>query len=183
MMSDSPEVRCLRADIDSMIEIISGFLSYSKDQISESRAKYNLFNLLKDVKNQYIANDIRINGNKQIKIFVKLASFKRALNNIISNAVRYAKIVFISFTQSDDRVIISIEDDGIGIKEELIETIFDPFVSDNRNFQTKTNTGLGLSIAKEIITSHGGTISAKKSKRHGGAKFIITLPSSHQISL
>ena len=103
----------------------------------------------------------------------------RALSNLILNAVKYNKKgikLFIKTYVENNTQFIIVEDNGIGIDKNLIETIFDPFVrADESRNSENGGTGLGLAITKKIIEMHGGTISLD-SDLNLGCKFKISLP-------
>ncbi|HWZ34868.1 MAG TPA: HAMP domain-containing sensor histidine kinase, partial [Mucilaginibacter sp.] len=69
----------------------------------------------------------------------------------------------------DDMAILNISDNGTGIPPEIINTLFDPFVTKHKS----NGTGLGLAIVKQYINAHGGNITVKN---NNGAVFIISLP-------
>jgi len=96
----------------------------------------------------------------------------RAIDNLLSNAIRYAKgEIILSAHKRADRVEISIEDDGDGIDSEVLEHIFERFYKGTDGVH-----GIGLSIVKSIVEEqHKGHIIAEN-RIGGGAKFIITLP-------
>ena len=94
---------------------------------------------------------------------------RRAFTNIITNALRYAKKeIQIECKADRGKAIVRIRDDGEGIAPELLPHIFDRFYSTR-----KGGAGIGLSLAKEIVSLHKGTISASNA---GGALFEISLP-------
>ncbi|OPJ57536.1 sensor histidine kinase [Clostridium oryzae] len=98
----------------------------------------------------------------------------RAIVNIIGNCIRYAEtniIISVKYTGSD--VIIEICDDGAGFDDNEIDNIFDRFYKGR-----KGNSGLGLSISKNVIEKHNGKITAKNSEI--GASFIIELPAYYE---
>jgi signal transduction histidine kinase len=104
-------------------------------------------------------------------------SLKRAFCNIVANAKRYANNIHITFTQTANTVIVRFVDDGPGIDKNLAEDIFAPFVRQDsaRTHYEGVGVGLGLSIAKDAITAHGGTIRVDATQPHGGA-FVVTIP-------
>ena len=94
---------------------------------------------------------------------------RRAFTNIITNALRYAKEeVQIECKADRGKAILRFHDDGDGIAPELLPHIFDRFFSTR-----KDGTGIGLSLAKKIVSLHKGTISALND---GGALLEISLP-------
>ena len=95
----------------------------------------------------------------------------RALNNLISNALRYARTkIILSCHLGDECVKIYVEDDGAGISAEALPHIFERFYKGAGG-----NHGIGLSIVASIVNQHGGHITAENSGK-GGAIFTVTLP-------
>jgi two-component system sporulation sensor kinase A len=94
-------------------------------------------------------------------------------HNLIGNAVdampNGGRIV-LAFSTSDSEVLTEIKDSGNGIPEEIIDKLFDPFVT----YGKIKGTGLGLSICRRIVEEHGGKISARNHSR--GASFQFSLP-------
>lgn len=105
---------------------------------------------------------------------------RRALTNLLSNAIKYSPQggqVLFRLSKTDDKVIIRIQDSGIGIPEEDQARVFEPF---HRavNVDNLPGTGLGLAIAKQSIELHSGIIHFESCVGHG-TTFIIELPLSH----
>jgi len=97
----------------------------------------------------------------------------RAIDNLISNAIRYAASeITLSCHEKADRIEIRIADDGAGIATDLLPHIFERFTKG-----TEGNHGIGLSIVKTITEQRGGKIVAEN-RAAGGAEFIISLPKS-----
>lgn len=127
--------------------------------------KYNLdFNHLNNCKNTII----NIDTNK----------FCRVLDNILQNSIKYKKqnvrlSIKLNAQQYDSRVIISIKDNGVGIKREYLPNIFDLFYrTDQSRTSVKDGSGLGLAICKEIVELHNGTIWATSEYEKGTTIYI-----------
>ncbi|MFT7186306.1 MAG: two-component system sensor histidine kinase RstB [Pseudohongiellaceae bacterium] len=114
------------------------------------------------------------------EIFVDQRAMIRALNNIVSNAVRYAKTTIrISLSLQENQYILSVEDDGPGIPDTERENVFMPFKQlDNAQREISQEHGLGLAIVQQIAEWHKGTARLEKSLL-GGARFEIRWPVSH----
>jgi signal transduction histidine kinase len=112
----------------------------------------------------------------------------QVLHNLLSNAIKFspqAGLINISASLVDletqgtcngkASVRVQVRDEGMGIPEEDLESIFDKFIQSSRTHSKSGGTGLGLSICREIIEGHGGTIHARNNPDRG-ASFIFTLP-------
>ena len=102
---------------------------------------------------------------------------KRALTNLISNAIAYGGSAHVRLEPpAAGWLAVAVEDDGPGIPLEEIERVFEPFyrVESSRNRETG-GTGLGLPIARDIVRAHGGDI-ALSNRPNGGLAARITLP-------
>ena len=125
--------------------------------------------------------DYNIDVQEDIKISVDKNLLVRALENLFNNAVRYteenAKIVFNAsvFTQDNKQDIrLEIIDTGVGIPEEEIKKIFDPFYR-GTNFNNQKGFGIGLSSVKSIVEAHGWSIDVQ-SEAGKGTTFYINIP-------
>jgi signal transduction histidine kinase len=101
---------------------------------------------------------------------------KQALNNLFSNAIKYStdiKQVCIRLFGKEDNIIIEVEDHGIGIPDDKLLKIFEPFYRIGQE-EGASGTGLGLTVVKEIVEAHGGRITVT-SRTGEGSKFVITL--------
>ena len=100
---------------------------------------------------------------------------KRCINNLIDNAIKYGDKVNVELNKSNSNLFIKIEDNGPGIPEKEFNNVFKPFYKiDKGRAETKSSVGLGLSIASDIIRSHGGNIKLEKSSMNGlGVKIFL----------
>ena len=118
---------------------------------------------------------------KEVMLAANEKYFKRALRNLLYNAIRYAeKSVTVTCRMEEHDVVVSVSDDGPGISPAEYERIFKPFgrVDDSRNRESG-GVGLGLAIVQRILESHGGKVTVSKSET-GGAMFITSWPISLQ---
>ena len=114
-----------------------------------------------------LVDRVYFNGRKNL--------INRCINNLIDNALKYGKKVNIELTKKSTNIFIKIEDDGPGIPEGEYENVFKPFYKiDKGRAEAKSSVGLGLSIASDIIRSHGGNIKLEKAKLNGlGVKIFL----------
>jgi signal transduction histidine kinase len=105
----------------------------------------------------------------------------RLVSNLINNAIKFsypAGTITVSLSERNNFAIISIKDQGVGIEEKNIATIFDPFTKAKRKgTNNEVSFGLGLSICKQITILHGGNIKVI-SELDKGAEFVVQLPTS-----
>jgi signal transduction histidine kinase len=101
-----------------------------------------------------------------------------ALSNLIGNAMEYATVgstVRLHAQGSDAEVVLEVQNDGPAIPPELLPVLFEPFRSGRQGPQVKAgHLGLGLYIAHEIVTAHGGTLEAESA--NGVTSFRLRLP-------
>ncbi len=103
-------------------------------------------------------------------------SLRRALRNLVENAVRYGKRARLILESERNAVRILVEDEGPGIPEERLQKVFEPFFRLERSRSRETGgIGLGLAIARTIARSHGGDLRLEN-RRQGGLRAVLTLP-------
>lgn len=180
MLKETPDILAMKRDVNDMEKMVQGYLNFVRGEGDESMVVTNLTLLLQDVVDSCrrdggggISLDV---GELGIEIPLKPMAFKRCLVNLLGNAVKYAPHTWVSLSQEEDRIMLVIEDNGIGIPKEQYEDVFKPFyrVDSSRNSETG-GVGLGLPIAMDIVHGHGGKIWLEKS-RHGGLRVNIRLP-------
>jgi signal transduction histidine kinase len=114
-------------------------------------------------------------GEKQIAA-VRETLIRRALRNLIGNAILYGKAADISVEKSGMKLLIYVDDDGPGIPEARIESMFEPFLRGDASRNRATGgSGLGLTLARAIARDHGGDI-ILKNREHGGLRATLILP-------
>jgi len=132
--------------------------------------------MLKEILKNYDKNRCELVSAESIVIEGRKNLIKRCLNNLLDNAINFSKNIKITQQKIKRSVLIFVEDDGPGIPVSEYENVFKPFYKlDKSRNQTKSSVGLGLSIASDIIRSHGGNIELEKSNL-GGLKIKIVLP-------
>lgn len=178
LMPKNEETKGLLEDINMMTKITDSFMLHASKINNESFSYQNLFIFLEKVLRK-CNFPVEISGDKAVELFIKPVSFRRTIQNIVSNAEKYASKLYVNFYKTEKHVVIDMEDDGCGINPMLLQNIFSPFFSENsartKDFSSP-NVGLGLSIARDVISDHGGEISAENSEKYHGAKFSIKIP-------
>ena len=158
----------LTEDINEMEKMLNEYLQFTSSSYIEKDELFNLSDLIEEIIEKYnnqniskiLPTRIYFNGRKNL--------IKRCINNLIDNALKYGKKVNIELSKKNTNIFIKIEDDGPGIPENEYENVFKPFYKiDKGRAETKSSVGLGLSIASDIIRSHGGNIKLEKSSLNG----------------
>ena len=165
----------LAEDINEMEKMLNEYLQFTSSSYLEKNEQFNLSELIDDSIKKYnnnniskdIAEVIYLNGRKNL--------IQRCINNLIDNAIKYGDKVNIELNKNNNNLFIKIEDNGPGIPENEYSNVFKPFYKiDKGRADSKSSVGLGLSIASDIIRSHGGNIKLEKSLMNGlGVKIFL----------
>jgi len=175
-INDKEITNKLSRDVDEMEKMLNEYLQFSRSNFTEKSEKFNLSELIMSTAKKYENKNILVNQESEIFFSGRKNLIQRCLNNLLDNAVNFSKNIKVTQQKVKRSVLIFVEDDGPGIPSTEYENVFKPFykVDKSRN-QTKSSVGLGLSIASDIIRSHGGNIELGKSEM-GGLKIKIVLP-------
>lgn len=165
--------------LNDMTEMTEEILDWSKDVSGlEEIAPVDLNAFLASLTDNYQDQgaDVTFTETNKTILNIRRISLKRALTNLIDNAVKYGKCARVSVEQTNNRINIHIDDDGPGIPPGKLDDVLKPFVrlEASRNKDTG-GIGLGLSIADSIILSAGGKLTLKNQSR-GGLRCTVQLP-------
>jgi two-component system sensor histidine kinase ChvG len=192
-------IRVINHDIkrlDRLITDISDASRLDAELAKGDRRQVDISDVVADIVNNF--KDRIINDDVTIKPLVKhqhpgcredfyVAGHKQRLGqvitNIIDNAISFSPktgTVRITLLRKGGEVKIIVEDEGPGIQEEYLEKVFRRFYTDRHGDEDfGNNSGLGLSIAQQIVLAHKGRIWAENSTVTGGARFVVHLPASY----
>ena len=163
-------------DINEMEKMLNEYLQFTSSAHSEKNEVFDLSKLLIETIKKYENENISENLSQKILVNGRKNLLKRSFNNIIDNSLKYGTNVDVELNQKGKNIFIIIEDNGPGIPISEYENVFKPFYKiDKGRGGTKSSVGLGLSIASDVIRSHGGHITLDKSKL-GGLSVKIFLP-------
>ena len=167
----------MKENIEEMEKMLNDYLEFASSQINVKSENFNLNNLIQNIIEKYPNNKIIFNEKIKIEITARYNAIKRCLTNLIDNGLTYGKVIEISLTKTINNIIIYIDDDGPGIATEEHANVFKPFYRiDKSRSQNKSGVGLGLSIANDIIKSHGGIINLQN-RTQKGLRVKVSLPS------
>jgi len=178
LLKDEKAKKELEIDIKEMTAMLDSYVSFVRSEAPEPIESINLNNFLKEIiKNINILKfEINFLEKNIIQTSGRPLQLKRAFQNIIDNSIRYSDKLNIEIFTNNEGCCILLEDNGPGIPNRNYEDVFKPFFTlDPSRNKLKGESGLGLSITRDIIRSHGGEIKLDKSKL-GGLKSIIQLP-------
>tara|TARA_B100000575_G_C23099144_1_gene634069 strand:- start:221 stop:1540 length:1320 start_codon:yes stop_codon:yes gene_type:complete len=176
-IKDKEIVSKLTDDINEMEKMLNEYLQFTSSSFLEKDEIFNLTELINRIVSKYdnknisteLTSDIFIKGRKNL--------IQRCINNLIDNGIKYGDKVNIDLIKKNSNLFIKIEDNGPGIPQKEYDNVFKPFYKiDKGRADSKSSVGLGLSIASDIIRSHGGNIKLEKSSMNGlGVKIFLPI--------
>ncbi|MFZ9715679.1 MAG: ATP-binding protein [Pelagibacteraceae bacterium] len=176
MMSQKDISSKMSKDIDEMEMMLNSYLQFAKSQVVEDSVATNINKLLIEISKEKNNKKLHLDLANEIVLVGRKNALKRCFNNLIENGLNYAENVYVKVSKSTNRLNVFIEDDGPGIPINQYKNVFKPFfrLDQSRN-QNKSGVGLGMSIAEDIIRSHGGNIELGESQ-YKGLLIKISLP-------
>ncbi len=178
LMKDEKAKSELEVDINEMTSMLDSYVSFVKTESPEPIETIIINELIGDIVKTVEKNGLELNIKEKntIQTSGRQIQLKRAFNNIIDNSQRYAKKIEIILYTNEKDCVIEFNDDGEGIPREKYEDVFKPFFTlDPSRNKLKGESGLGLTITRDIIRSHGGDIKLSNSSL-GGLQLKVLLP-------
>ncbi|MDX5592112.1 sensor histidine kinase [Pseudovibrio sp. SPO723] len=190
----------IQHDVRRLDRLISDISEASRIDAELARADSEIFDIavllrtVTDIANERWGEDVprvklTVTASKldhPYEVFGKAERLSQVFNNLIDNARSFSpndEAIDITATRQGNKVLITVDDCGPGINADVMERIFERFYTDRpANEGFGNNSGLGLSICRQIVEAHGGTITAENREQEGddgkvlGARFIVTLP-------
>ena len=184
LMDETPETKMLQRDVEDMESMLREFLEFAKGDNDEKITEVPLHELVEKIleNKQRDGLDIELRylgkANNDITFDCRRIALQRAIENLISNAVRYGAKVRLSVFVQRRHIEFIVEDDGPGIPPEKYAEALRPFsrLDTSRNLNLGGNSGLGLSIAADIARTHGGSLQLDRSADMGGLKVSLKIP-------
>ncbi|WP_208354362.1 ATP-binding protein [Pseudaestuariivita rosea] len=179
-MIEDPEVEALKRDVADMQRMLDEFLNFARGDAADELEDTDPVALTRSA----VDDAARSGSNVTLKaaegqgsIMVRPVSIRRAVDNLIGNAVRYGTKARVSVAVLENAVRITVEDDGPGIPAVEREEAIKPFtrLEPGRNQNKGSGVGLGLSIANDVARAHGGTLRLGESQELGGLKADLVL--------
>lgn len=184
MSDETPETVELRRDVDDMERMLEEFLAFARGEQGEEISAVDPVAIAEEVAaaarqrgaTVSVLSTIDTPGDATAPL--RRTAIKRALSNLVGNAVEFGDRIDISTRVARKFIEYTVEDNGPGIPETDREAAFRPFerLDPARNQDKGGGVGLGLSIALDIARSHGGELSLHESERLGGLKARFRAP-------
>lgn len=178
LMKPSLELEAAKKDLTDMEETLEEYLAFARGEQTEDALPVDIGALVGDVvyaaKNNGAAIDVNVQGDLMAP--VRHHALKRAIANLVDNAVAHGDNVRVKARRDGSVAEIAIDDDGPGIPPELYEDAFRPFSRlDETRTRNAKGVGLGLAIARDVARAHGGEVTLSKSDM-GGLRATMRLP-------
>ena len=158
----------LSNDVSEMEKMLNEYLQFASSSSEEKTETFDISELLESTVIRYEKKEITTDIPERVFLDGRKSLIGRCFNNLIDNSIKYSNNILISLKKSANSIIIIIDDDGPGIPKNERENVFKPFYKiDKSRSDSKSSVGLGLSIASDIIRSHGGNISLETSPANG----------------
>ena len=178
MLGDTPSVGGLKTDVADMERMVESYLAFVRGEGEEQTEPTDLSKVLEDIASnaQRDGNSVSLKTVGDLTLPLRPQAIKRSLTNLVANATRHAAQVAIAAERHNRAIEVVIDDDGPGIPAQAREDVFKPFyrLDPSRNANTG-GVGLGLTIARDVVSSHGGSIQLDASPM-GGLRARIRLP-------
>jgi len=175
-IKDQEIVKKLSNDVLEMEKMLNEYLQFASSSFSEKTEKFNMAELIVNTIEKYENKNISTELDKTIVMNGRKNLIQRCLNNLIDNSIKYSNNINIQLTKSNNYLSIIIDDDGLGISKKEYKNVFKPFYKiDKSRSGSKSSVGLGMSIASDVVRSHGGNIILDKSPQNG-LRVKIILP-------
>jgi signal transduction histidine kinase len=179
MMSEGDQQRRMLADLDEIQAMIEATLSFARDDaVAEPPKRFDLAALVQTVADE--AEDgggqVEVRSPPRAPFLGRPLALKRALANLIGNALRYGTQARVTLEEAADHWSIIVDDDGPGVPEAELERVFEPFYRLETSRSRDTGgVGLGLAVVRSIVTRHGGRV-VLANRAGGGLRATVTLP-------
>jgi two-component system osmolarity sensor histidine kinase EnvZ len=175
---DDPEMASLASDVTEMERMVEGYLAFAAGEGAEEPKPVLVSGFLTRVIDQMGRNGAKIEFSldKDATVTLRPEAMRRCLVNLLSNAQRYGDNIWVRASAHARHLEITIDDDGPGIAPERRDEVFKPFhrLDESRNPKTG-GTGLGLTVARDLVRGHGGDLILEDAPT-GGLRARVRLP-------
>lgn len=184
LLGDSEDVRGLTSDVAEMLKMVEAYLGFARGEGDEPAQLTDLMRLLAETiaTARREGTEITLAGPDTLTAALRPDALRRCIANLIANGARHGTHVWVTVLAGRTTDII-IDDDGPGIPEAERDAVLQPFVRlDNSRNASTGGIGLGLTIARDILLSHGGSLTLETSPQ-GGLRARCSLPGGNVAAL
>jgi two-component system osmolarity sensor histidine kinase EnvZ len=180
LMPPGADVTAMRADVAEMERMLDEYLQFARGEGGEQMQLVDIGDLARDAAQAAErgrgAGRVTVDAPQPMTLSLRRLAMRRCLTNLIDNALKHGRHVFVRLVRDDRFAQICVDDDGPGIPEARREEAFRPFhrLDEGRNLQAG-GVGLGLAIARDIARAHGGDLVLDTSPE-GGLRAVVRLP-------
>jgi two-component system osmolarity sensor histidine kinase EnvZ len=175
MMEESDDIRAAQADLDDMAMMLDEYLAFARGEEGDEATAFDIAQVTREVTAGLDAGNL-VEGPAHIPVMGRPLALKRAVTNLVSNALKYATTARISLIDGPYWVEVVVDDDGPGISPDRYEEAFRPFSRlDEARGQNQPGTGLGLTLARDTARAHGGDVRLMQSPL-GGLRAVLRIP-------
>lgn len=176
MLPGNEEKQAMLGDISDMQALLDEYLAFTREEDGEDVSSFSGLVLLQEVAGAFNTDRIKIRECTDINLSGRRTGLKRAVANLVDNALYHAVNVELELSRSESEINITVDDDGPGIDSSLLKEAMQPFSRlDSSRSQNKAGAGLGLAIASDVARSHGGQLFLEN-RLSGGLRVQLKLP-------
>jgi len=192
LLEDNNDPR-IEQNIQHSLDMMDNLLHVARaDNLSEARFEPVLLNAVLDNSiNQLLPQAMSVNtrfdfdsDDDDFWVIGDAASLERAISNIIGNAIKYspeATIITIRLVRDDDRAVLTVDDQGVGISPDMLDALFTRFKRDTQRAGDIQGIGLGLALVSRVVGLHHGEVYAENLPK--GARITLKLPLESDIDI
>lgn len=180
------QLKLIHHNIFRLLHLVNQLIDYRKIEYDKQQllaSENNLVEFIKEISDSFTHHAEKLHivlklfsKEKEIKVWFDINMLDKVFFNLISNAIKFSNDkgqINITIRKDNDVVYVDVVDNGIGLAPDEAQRIFDQFYQVDQH--SGKGSGIGLSLSKEIVELHGGTI-AVQSEKWKGTKFTVTLP-------
>lgn len=175
LMPETDDLKAAKRDLDDMAMMLDEYLAFARGEEGDETTDFDIVGLSQEIAAGFGAN-VPVTGPDSLVIRGRPLALKRAISNLVSNALKYATSAQITVLNGPHWAEVVVDDDGPGISPERHEEAFRPFSRlDEARTQNAAGSGLGLTLARDTARLHGGDVRLAQSPL-GGLRAILRLP-------
>lgn len=181
LMDDADMGAQITATVEEMQAMVEATLSFTRSAASEGSRVIDVASLVQSVVDDLVdlGADVVMTGGERLDLACRPLAVKRAVRNLMENAVRYGHRARVALVRQSGALHIRIDDDGPGIPEDRLDEVVKPFVRLEESRSADTGgIGLGLAIARNVAHAHGGDL-VLANRAEGGLRADLVLPLGH----